>query len=128
MPTMTTPQEIAAAIDSALEAGGHLVIRFGHGQMRQLKMEEVELLVATLKGSAVPEGGARARTFTEAANLLLAMRDDTVMSKYVSQAECRAARDALWSASQALQAVASRIGSDVQAAMRDEHTPQKEQG
>jgi hypothetical protein len=51
MPTMTTPQEIAAAIESALEGGGHLVIRFAHSQMRQLKYSEVELLVATLKGA-----------------------------------------------------------------------------
>jgi len=52
MATMTTPQEIAAAIEQALDVGGHLVIRFGHGQMRQLKIEEVDLVVATLKAAS----------------------------------------------------------------------------
>lgn len=49
----------------------------------------------------------KSRLYTEAANLVLARRDDTVMSKYASQAECRAARDALWEAAADLQNVAS---------------------
>lgn len=54
MPTMTTPQELAAAIEEALDLGGHLLIRFAHAQVRQLKNSEVELLVDTLK-AAQPE-------------------------------------------------------------------------
>ena len=91
MPTMTTPQEIAAAIDSALEAGGHLVIRFGHGQMRQLKLEEVELLVATLKGSAVPEE----RTTDHAILVLEDILRRSVMSKFARSTDCQIYRHAI---------------------------------
>jgi hypothetical protein len=47
-----------------------------------------------------PEGGAM--TPSEASNKVLEIRDKTVMSKYASQAECKAARDALWEAACAL--------------------------
>lgn len=55
MATMTTPQEIATAIETALDMGGYLVIRFAHGNMRQFKTEELELLVATLKAAPTPQ-------------------------------------------------------------------------
>jgi hypothetical protein len=66
---MTTPQEIAAAIEEALDLGGHLLIRFAHAQVRQLKSSEVELLVDTLKAAqpedierrALQPGGLRAQ-------------------------------------------------------------------
>jgi len=53
-----------------------------------------------------PSFDNKAKHFTEAANLVLSVRDDTVMSKYATQAECRAAMDALWKAAEALQTVA----------------------
>jgi hypothetical protein len=59
-----------------------------------------ELCDLALEGLAQPEGGAM--TPSEASNKVLEIRDKTVMSKYASQAECKAARDALWEAACAL--------------------------
>jgi hypothetical protein len=48
-----------------------------------------------------------ASAFTHAANKVLELRDQTVMSKYATQAECRAVRDALWEAATLLNATES---------------------
>lgn len=50
----------------------------------------------------VTKSASGAMTPTDAANVVLGISDQTVMSKYATQAECRAARDALWYAAEVL--------------------------
>lgn len=50
MPTLSNPE-----LAEALEGANSLILRWGHNQMRQLKAEEVERIVAALKASASSE-------------------------------------------------------------------------
>lgn len=52
MPTLSNPE-----LAEALEGANSLILRWGHNQMRQLKAEEVERIVAALKASASSETG-----------------------------------------------------------------------
>jgi hypothetical protein len=65
-----------------------------------LTREARAIVGRALRDYARPEGGAM--TPSEASNKVLEIRDKTVMSKYASQTECKAARDALWEAACAL--------------------------
>lgn len=68
MPTFTTPQEIAEGIQEALDKNGGLVIRHGHGQLRQLKPSEVELLVAALRIADKDAAAGMARLMADLAD------------------------------------------------------------
>lgn len=51
MPAITDPIELADAINDAAS----LILRWGHGQMRQFPATEVEMIVAALRAFARPE-------------------------------------------------------------------------
>lgn len=55
---MRTQQQLAEWFEAALDNGGHLVVRFAHDNMKQLTVEEVSLLVATLKAAPPSQGGS----------------------------------------------------------------------
>lgn len=50
-----TREEIAKAVESCLEQGGYLVLRFNHSQMRQLREAETTTVLEALKAPARPE-------------------------------------------------------------------------
>ena len=45
MPTITDPLALALTIEGA----ANLILRWGHGQMRQLPAEEIAMIVASLR-------------------------------------------------------------------------------
>lgn len=44
--------ELAKLVEEALDGGGYLMFRFGHGQIRQLRPDETEVVLAALKTPA----------------------------------------------------------------------------
>lgn len=55
MPTITDPKVLA----DALEDADNVILRWGHGQMRQLPAAELEMVTAALRASAPPEAPRR---------------------------------------------------------------------
>lgn len=74
------------------------------------ELGELESKFQAIRDRTPPEA-ERSKAFTEAANIVLAMKDETVTSKYATADECRAARNALWSAAEGLQAAAKAINA-----------------
>jgi hypothetical protein len=69
MPKFTNVQEITAAIEDCVEHGGKLLLRFGHGQIRQLGWEDSEMLLNALRTPA-PEATAGSKLEEELAMLV----------------------------------------------------------
>lgn len=51
MPTITEPAKLADTIEDA----ANLILRWGHGQMRQLPAAEIEMIVAALRAYSTRE-------------------------------------------------------------------------
>lgn len=59
-----TRDELAKLVEDGLENGGYLMFRFGHGQIRQLRPDETEVVLAALK-AAPPEVEAMQKELAE---------------------------------------------------------------